>query len=116
MQLSYRRLEPDEKEQVFPPKSANVSQDRAEFEAMLRGLSVGDAVTVSLDGLTERAMKRRIGQAAKSVLGLPLRYKLSADGGELSFVVREAATPRNATGDAPTPLPDAGRRRAVAAS
>lgn len=84
MSLTYRQLEGDEASRLFPKRG---QMDLGEFNDMFGGFAVGDVVSVDLDGLTPRAMKRRLGQSARETLGAKLRYRLSDDATALTFQI-----------------------------
>lgn len=93
MALQIRKLPPEESARLFPKRG---QMDLSEYVDALRGLQPGDAAEVKLSGLTTRAVKRRVGQAAKE-LGYTLRWVKEPSDGALQFQVREAGTsrPRN---------------------
>lgn len=66
--------------------------DLTEYEAQLRALTVGDGGEAQLDGLTPRALKRRLGQAAKR-LGLALKWARDNTADAVVFQVKEARQP-----------------------
>lgn len=97
--VAFRRLEPAEVASAFPKRG---QMDLTEYSDALQDLNPGDAMEVSLDGLTTRAMKRRLGMAANT-RGLALKFSRQEDPGTLYFQVRAQNTrPAN---------PNDGRRR-----
>lgn len=85
MALRIRKLSADESAKSFPKRG---QMDLSEYTDALRGLSPGDAAEVELGGLSTRAMKRRVGQAAKQ-MGYSLKWARDTNGGALRFQVRE---------------------------
>jgi hypothetical protein len=75
--VQIRKLAPDEAAKVFPKRDA------------LRVLQPGDAAEIDLGGLSSRALKRRLGQAAKQT-GYSLKWARDGGTGALRFQVREA--------------------------
>lgn len=92
MPLQIRKLDADETARIFPRRG---QMDLSEYADALRNLTPGDAAEVPLEGLSNRALKRRLGQAAKQ-LGYALRWAREQRNGVLAFQVREAPTPRAA--------------------
>ena len=88
MPVQIRKLAPDEAAKVFPKRG---QMDLSEYADALREFSPGDAAEIELGGLTSRALKRRLGQAAKQT-GLSLKWARDSGGGVLRFQVREART------------------------
>jgi hypothetical protein len=86
--VQIRKLAPDEAAKVFPKRG---QMDLSEYADALREFSPGDAAEIELGGLTSRALKRRLGQAAKQT-GLSLKWARDSGGGVLRFQVREART------------------------
>src|SRR5919202_2743690 len=92
--VQIRKLSSDEAAKVFPKRG---QMDLSEYSDALRQLQPGDAAEISLGGLSSRALKRRLGQAAKQT-GYSLKWGRDTGGGALRFQVREArggARPRN---------------------
>ena len=69
MPVSIRKLAPEESERAFPRRA---QQNLSEYVAALRDLAPGEVAEIDLQGLSDRAIKRRLGQAAK---GLGYRVK-----------------------------------------
>ncbi len=93
MAVQLRKLTNEEATRYFPRRG---QMDLSEYTEALRGLSPGDAAEIDLAGLTPRALKRRLGQAAKQS-GVALKWARESSGSSLRFQVREpqAARPRN---------------------
>ena len=85
MSIQMRRLSAEEASRAFQKRG---QMDLREYVEALRALRPGDAMEVDLAGLTQRAMKRRIGQAAGE-LGYRLRWSRENRSGSVSFLVRE---------------------------
>lgn len=103
MAVQIRRLSADEAAKAFPKRG---QMDLTEYVNALRPLQAGDAAEVQLGDLSSRAVKRRVGQAAKQ-LGYGLKWAREASGNALSFQVRQGATSRAHNGRR-------GRKRKVA--
>lgn len=71
-----RRLTIEEAGKVFPTRG---QMDLSDYEAIMEGLTPGDATEVQIGDLTTRALKRRLGSAARKVLGANLKYKIFDD-------------------------------------
>ena len=82
MVISIRKLGPEEVQRVFPRRG---QQDLSEYVAALREIEPGEAASIDRQGLSDRAIKRRLGQAAKS-LGYLLKW--SANPGPRSCTSR----------------------------
>jgi hypothetical protein len=93
--VQIRKLAPDEAAKVFPKRG---QMDLREYIEALHGLQPGDAAEIDLGGLSSRALKRRLGQAAK-LTGYSLKWARDSGGPVLRFQVREsrstAPKPRN---------------------
>lgn len=89
MTVLIRRLSEEEASQAFPKRG---QMDLSEYEDALRDAQPGDAFEITLNGLTVRALKRRIGQAVKHVHGAhaSVKYRLvsSDDGQNVQFMLR----------------------------
>ena len=94
MPLKIRKLSAEESAKSFPKRG---QMDLSEYTDALRGLSPGDAAEVDLGGLSNRAMKRRIGQAAKQ-MGYSLKWARETNGGALRFQVRDAGATKSRNG------------------
>jgi len=95
VQVQIRKLAPEESAKFFPKRG---QMDLSEYTDALHGLEAGDAAEIELGGLSSRAMKRRLGQAAKQS-GYTLRWARETSGDVLRFQVRDAqgvqTKPRN---------------------
>ena len=85
MPVHIRKLASDEAAKVFPKRG---QMDLSEYVEALRGLQPGDAAEIDLGGLSSRALKRRLGQAAKHT-GYSLKWARDSGGTVLRFQVRE---------------------------
>ena len=83
MALSIRKLAPEEAQRAFPRRG---QQDLSEYVAALRDIEPGEAASIDRQGLSDRAIKRRLGQAAKS-LGYRLKWSRQSSPEELYFQV-----------------------------
>jgi hypothetical protein len=129
MAVRIRKLAPEEAQRVFPRRG---QQDLSEYVAALRDLQPGEAAGIDREGLSDRAIKLRLGLAAKP-LGYRLRWARQAGPEQLYFQVvgtpptkatngrrrRPAERPAPASPSEPAPEPTAsrarrGRRRGVA--
>ena len=129
MPVTLRKLAPDEAQRAFPRRS---QQDLSDYMAALGELQPGDAAAIERAGLSDRAIKRRLGSAAKQ-LGYRLKWARQHSPEALYFQVigtpaakptngrrrRRAAPPSPAPTAAPAPEPTAprsgrGRRRRTA--
>jgi len=84
--VSIRKLSSDEAAKVFPKRG---QMDLSEYAEALRELQPGEAAEIELAGLSSRALKRRLGQAAKQT-GSSLKWARDSGDGKLRFQVREA--------------------------
>jgi hypothetical protein len=95
MPVQIRKLSSDEAAKVFPKRG---QMDLSEYTDALRELQPGDAAEIELGPLSSRALKRRLGQAAKQT-GYSLKWARDGGTGVLRFQVREVrgttAKPRN---------------------
>ena len=96
MPVQIRKLSSDEAAKVFPKRG---QMDLSEYSDALRELQPGDAAEIELGSLSSRALKRRLGQAAKQT-GYSLKWARDGGAGVLRFQVREArgAQPRPRNG------------------
>src|ERR671926_541501 len=101
MAVSIRKLPPEEAQRVFPRRG---QQDLSEYVDALRDLAPGEAARIERQGLSDRAIKRRLGQAANQ-LGVRLKWSRQADPELLYFQV---------VGTAPAKAPNGRRRRRTA--
>jgi hypothetical protein len=81
MAVSIRKLAPEEAQQVFPRRG---QQDLSEYVAALRDLHPGEAAGIEREGFSDRAIKRRLGMAAKQ-LGYRLTWARRAEAEVLYF-------------------------------
>lgn len=86
MPVQIRKLTTDEAAKVFPKRG---QMDLSEYADALGQLQPGDAAEIELGALSSRALKRRLGQAAKQT-GYSLKWARDAGTGVLRFQVREA--------------------------
>ena len=125
MAIAIRRLPPEEAQRVFPRRSQH---DVSEYVKALRELEPGDAAAIERQGLSDRAIKRRLGEAAQQ-LGYRLKWSRQSDPDQLYFQTvatsatqvvngrrrRRTPTSEAARGPEPaTPRTGRGRRRKVA--
>jgi hypothetical protein len=94
MAMTIRKLSSEEARQAFPRRG---QQDVAEYTAALRELGLGEAAGIARQGLPERALKRRLGRAAKE-LGYRLKWSRQASQDTLYFQVIGTPPPRAADG------------------
>src|ERR687886_111000 len=93
MVISIRKLGPEEVQRVFPRRA---QQDLSEYVAALREIEPGEAASIDRQGLSDRAIKRRLGQAAKG-LGYRLKWSRQSrpDGLYFQVVGTTSAKPTN---------------------
>ena len=103
MAISIRKLAPEEAQRVFPRRG---QQDLSEYVAALREIQPGEAASIDRQGLSDRAIKRRLGQAARS---LGYRLKWSRQSGPSGLYFQVVGTP-------PTKATNGRRRRRTAAA
>jgi len=84
--VQIRKLSSDEAAKVFPKRG---QMDLSEYTDALGELQPGDAAEIELGSLSSRALKRRLGQAAKQT-GYSLKWARDGGTGVLRFQVREA--------------------------
>src|SRR5919205_2106522 len=70
MAVAVRKLPPDEALRVFPQRR---QQDLSEYVNALRDVEPGEAASVERQGISDRALKRRLSLAAKQ-LGYRLKW------------------------------------------
>ena len=120
-----RKLAPDEAQRAFPRRG---QQDLSDYMAAVGELQPGEAAAIEREGLSDRAINRRLGAAAKQ-LGYRLKWARQSSPEAMYFQVvgtaaakptngrrrrRRAASPEPAPAAAPAPEPTAprsGRRR-----
>jgi hypothetical protein len=93
MVLQVRSLSDEEVTRMFPQRG---QMDLSEYEAIFDGAEPGKGFEVSNEGMSSRALKRRLGQAVKQALGsgYSLRYKKAPqDATTLAFVVKAPPAP-----------------------
>ena len=81
MSVVIRKLSLEEMQRAFPNRS---QQDLSEYVDALRDLEPGQAAGIDRQGLSDRAIKRRLGQAAKD-LSYRLRWSRQATAEMLYF-------------------------------
>jgi len=107
--ISIRKLAPDEAQRAFPRRG---QQDLSDSMAALGELQPGDAAAVEREGLSDRAIKRRLGAAAKQ-LGYRLKWARQHSPEALYFQVVGAPAAKPANGrrrrraTPPSPAPTA---------
>ncbi|MGI9145897.1 MAG: hypothetical protein ACR2IK_05015 [Chloroflexota bacterium] len=84
--VQIRKLTSDEAAKVFPKRG---QMDLSDYADALAELQPGDAAEIELGALSSRALKRRLGQAAKQT-GYSLKWARDGGTGVLRFQVREA--------------------------
>lgn len=92
MALRIRKLSAEETAETFPKRG---QMDLTDYREALRDVRPGEAGEVELAGLSTRALKRRLGQAAKQ-LGYTLKWARESGGDKLRFMVREGDQPSTA--------------------
>jgi hypothetical protein len=94
MPVRLRKLAPDEAQRAFPRRG---QQDLSDYLAALGELQAGDAAVIERAGLSDRAIKRRLGMAAKQ-LGYRLTWARQSGPEALYFQVVWAPAARPANG------------------
>jgi hypothetical protein len=94
MAVAIRKLPPDEALRVFPQRR---QQDLSEYVTALRGLGAGEAASVDRQGISDRALKRRLSLAAKQ-LGYRLKWSRQASPELLYFQVAGTSPAKAPTG------------------
>ncbi|HTD79456.1 MAG TPA: hypothetical protein VK898_17585 [Chloroflexota bacterium] len=126
MAITLRKLSSDEAAQAFPKRG---QMDLSDYTTALQRLEPGDTAEFQLNGLSSRAAKRRLGQAAGN-LGYRLKWARTNASDRLYFQVLGTASPRarrrsggrTASPEAPQPTSEAapvrrrGRPRRTAAA
>ena len=102
MAVAVRKLPPDEALRVFPQRR---QQDLSEYVNALRDVEPGEAASVERQGISDRALKRRLSLAAKQ-LGYRLKWSRQVSPELLYFQV---------AGTAPAKATNGRRRRRTAA-
>jgi len=88
MPIQIRKLSNDEVARTFPRRG---QMDLSEYVAALRDLQAGDSAEMELGGLSVRAAKRRLGQAATQ-LGHRLKWARTTSDERLYFQVLPGAS------------------------
>jgi hypothetical protein len=102
MVVTIRKLSAEESQRAFPRRA---QQDLSEYVTALRNLEPGEAAGIERQGLSDRAIKRRLGRAANQ-LGVRLKWSRQSDPERLYFQV---------VGTAPAEATNGRRRRRTAA-
>src|SRR5919201_777485 len=92
--VTIRKLSAEEAQRAFPRRG---QQDLSEYVDALRGLGPGEAASIDRQGLTDRAVKRRVGQAANT-LGYRLKWSRQSGENVLYFQVVSGQAARAANG------------------
>ncbi len=92
MPVAIRKLSIEQVQHAFPSRG---QQDLSEYVDALRDLEPGQAAGIERQGLSDRAIKRRLGQAAKD-LGYRLRWSRQATA-EMLYFQRVGASPAKPT-------------------
>jgi hypothetical protein len=101
MAVKLRKLAPDEAQRAFPRRG---QQDLSDYLAALGELHAGEAAAIERAGLSDRAIKRRLGAAANQ-LGYRLKWARQSSPEMLYFQVVGAPATK--------PADRRGRRRAT---
>lgn len=88
--IALRKLAPGEALYAFPKRG---QIDLTDYIEALQSLNVGDSAEIELDGLTKRALKRRIGMAARQ-LGATIKWSRLSDDENMIFQIRDVAPVR----------------------
>jgi hypothetical protein len=88
MPIAIRKLSAEESAKFFRPRGQ--AQDLGDYMDALSELEPSDVAELSADGVTTRALKRRLTGAANQ-LGIKLKYAKDTAGG-VRFRVEQAAT------------------------
>ena len=94
MTVNLRKLAPEEAQRVFPRRG---QQDLSEYVAALSDLHPGEAAGIEREGVSDRAIKRRLSLAAKQ-LGYRLKWGRQADAAVLYFQVIATAPTQASNG------------------
>lgn len=94
MPVQLRKLTPEEAALHFPKRG---QMDLSEYKAALKDLRPGDAAEIDCGSLSGRALKRRVGQAAKQ-LGYTLRWSRESSGNLMRFKVLDPQSSKPANG------------------
>jgi hypothetical protein len=81
--VKLRKLAPDEAQRAFPRRG---QQDLSDYLAALGELQAGEAAAIERAGLSDRALKRRLGGAANQ-LGYRLKWSRQSSPETLYFQV-----------------------------
>jgi len=115
MALQVRELSDDEVTRMFPQRG---QMDLSEYESIFDGAYPGKGFEVSNDGMSTRALKRRLGLAVKAALGPghTLKYKPGPKGdASVAFVVKAPHVSDNGHAENGVSPRRRSRRRALAA-
>lgn len=125
MPIAIRKLSTEEARRAFPRRG---QLDLSEYVDALRDLEPGDTAAVAREGLSDRAIKRRLGQGANQ-RGYRLKWSRQSDPDHLYFqtLAKAPTTPTNGrrrrrtvaaevttSPESAVPRSRRGRRRAVA--
>src|SRR5919202_5813063 len=94
MPIAIRKLTQEEALRIFPRRR---QQDLSEYVDALRNLEPGEVAEIERQDLSDRAIKRRLGQAAKQ-LGYRLKWSRQASPELLYFQVMGTAPAKAPTG------------------
>src|SRR5919206_1453397 len=94
MAVRLRKLAPEEVQRAFPRRG---QQDLSDYMAALGELQPGEAAAIERAGLSDRAIKRRLGTAAKQ-LGYRLKWARQHSPEALYFQVAGAPAARPTNG------------------
>src|SRR5919202_2706113 len=122
MAVSIRKLPPEEAQRAFPRRG---QQNLSEYVDALRDLAPGAAAAIERQGLSDRAIKRRLGQAATG-LGYRVKWSRQSSPEQMYFQVLGTGPTKEANGrrrrrsasparSEPTPTSTRGRRPRSAA-
>src|SRR5919205_766353 len=94
MAVAVRKLPPDEALRVFPQRR---QQDLSEYVNALRDVEPGEAASVERQGISDRALKRRLSLAAKQ-LGYRLKWSRQTSPELLYFQVTGTSPAKGTNG------------------
>jgi hypothetical protein len=84
--VAIRKLAPQERDRAFP--AARRQQDVSAYVDALRELKAGDVAAIGLEGLSQRALKRRCTLAARQ-LGYRIRWSTRSGDDEVFLRVEQ---------------------------